>query len=166
MGVPYPYMWGFLRGGVFFGGSVCDMYIVFRREEFWKWREVRSSRAVVGILGLEVCMRVKVGDATHSQVLFRPKSVSVDSEVCGVLEWFNSFSEVYTIASCQGVEGGDGPYVLWFSLDPLETQLVLGRFCFKEVTRVRYDQRRNMLVYTTRWPSLVNLKNSLPFYVG
>lgn len=114
-------------------------------------------------------MKVIAVNPEHDQRSMSLKYVDVDIEMVDINKWFNSFTEVYTMASCQGFveehgEEGQKPYVMWMSLDPLETQRVLERFRHKEKTTVRYDHRRNMLTYITTWPSLDYLKKTLPYY--
>lgn len=77
------------------------------------------------------------------------KYANVDTEIASLIKWFNSFPEVYTIASCQ-----DSPYIMWFSLDSLETMQVLSLLnskILKHKTTVRYSSRRGIIEYITSW---------------
>jgi len=120
---------------------------------------IKAWDAAIAWLEKRKQMKVNVTGAEHTQIKTSLKHVEVDEDMAKVVEWFNSFPEVYTIASCQGTdETGIQPYVLWFSLDLLEAQQVLGTICRKERTTVRYDRVRGVLAYHTKWPSHKYLK--------
>lgn len=113
-------------------------------------------------------MKMIVGSPRHDQRFLSTKTVAVDVEIYDLLRWMNSFSEVYTIASCQGddVESDGRPYVLWFSLDSFETKMIMKKFNHNARTTMRYDDSRGLMVYRTSWLSLESLRSKLPFYLS
>lgn len=108
-------------------------------------------------------MKVGVSDIEHNQSDIPLKNIKVDESVVELVNWFNSFSEIYTIASCQGELDGT-TYIMWFSLDSLETKIVLNKLSAEEKTTVSYSYARNIIVYRTVWPCLEYAVKRLEFY--